>query len=107
MTLLSCREYVRDPYLIVEFSYESKKGKKRIIFCFVLWCVVCWHGLLGWWMSGAHRNQNLSKNMTGNLSNPDSKADGCKKWRILSRVLVAMLFRQSTMRTACGMFKDV
>ena len=94
--LLSCREYVRDPYLIVEFSYESKrKEKKKREICDV-WCVVCWRCLFGRWMGGAHTKQYLSKNMTGNLSNPDTKADVCKQWRILSRVLVAMLFRRST-----------
>ena len=47
-------------------------------------------------MGGHTENSNLSKNMTGNFSNPDTKADGCMQWRILSRVLVAMLFRRST-----------
>ena len=66
MTLLSCREYVRDPYLIVEFNYESKKGKKKgkRKNC-VVWCVVCWHALLGWWMSGAHRKQEFVKEYDG------------------------------------------
>ena len=96
MMLLSCREYVRDPYLIVEFSYESKKKEKKKRKICGVWCVVCWRGLLGRWMGGHTENSNLSKNMTGNLCNPDTKADGCKQWRILSRVLVAMLFRRST-----------
>ena len=55
MMLLSCREYVRDPYLIVEFSYESKKKKRKE----KLWCVVC--GMLAWSIGAvdgwAHRKQ--------------------------------------------------
>jgi len=55
---------------------SQTKGKREIKNCGV-WYVgmVYWGG--GW--VGHTEISNLSKNMTGNLSNPDTKADGCKK----------------------------